>query len=239
MLNIAICDADTQFINKTVSSVTEYCQFHDIAATLFPFISGANLLYEVKDGTEFDLVILDVVEPNENGLETASQIKEMLPYCLILFVTCHAEYAADAFEVSAFRYILKSEINEKLFPALDAAGALLKTEHEQSYVLSHYNHLKRIFYRDIVFISKNSKSSIFHLLSGDELRERKSLEQIYCSLESKDFFFANRSYIVNVSNVIQIDDESIFCRNGSKIPVSRKYRANSKNIIKMFWKTCQ
>ena len=237
MLNVAICDTDTQFIDKMVYSVKEYCQIHSISVKLFPFTSGRNLLYEIRDGTEFDLISLEIVMPKENGLKIARQIKKLLPSCLILFVTCHAEYAVDAFEVSAFRYILKSELKVKLVSALDAAYALLKKKHDQSYVLSHYNHLKRISYRDIVFIRKDSKNSIFHLITENELRERKSLEQRYCSLKSRDFFFVNRSCIVNIAHIMQMDDDKISCQDGSVISVSRKYRASSKDAIKMFWET--
>jgi DNA-binding NarL/FixJ family response regulator len=81
--------------------------------------SGSELLELLKQSAP-DLVILDILMPHLNGLETAVQIKDNFPQIKILFLTMYGEreYLDKAISTGAEGYLLKSDIAAELENAI-------------------------------------------------------------------------------------------------------------------------
>ena len=69
--------------------------------------------------------------PHMNGMELAATIRTYLPGALIIFITAYTKYALDAFELSAFRYIDKEMLPEKLPTAIRDAFRILHMQTDQ------------------------------------------------------------------------------------------------------------
>lgn len=61
-----------------------------------------------------DLLLLDIEMPGDSGLELAKQLSRLQPVPKMVFVTAHAEFALEAFEVAAQGYLLKPVRQDKL-----------------------------------------------------------------------------------------------------------------------------
>lgn len=92
----------------------------------FPYIKvigeagdGSELLEMLKKSTP-DLVILDILMPYLNGMETAVKIKDNFPQIKILFLTMYGEreYLDKAISMGAEGYLLKSDIADELENAI-------------------------------------------------------------------------------------------------------------------------
>ncbi|QXL84486.1 LytTR family DNA-binding domain-containing protein [Comamonas sp. NLF-1-9] len=70
----------------------------------------------------FDLVLLDIHMPGQDGLALAHQIARLAEPPAIVFVTAHAEHAVCAFELDAADYLTKPVRRERLQQALAKAG---------------------------------------------------------------------------------------------------------------------
>jgi two-component system, NarL family, response regulator NreC len=92
----------------------------------FPYI---KVIGEASDGSELlellrkatpDLVILDILMPHLNGVETAVRIKENFPHIKILFLTMYGEreYLYQAISTGAEGYLLKSDVAIELENAI-------------------------------------------------------------------------------------------------------------------------
>ena len=57
----------------------------------------------------------------------------------LFFVTSHAEYAIDAFELSIFRYVPKNNLETKLPAAVIDAAKLIELEAGQEYTIQTAN----------------------------------------------------------------------------------------------------
>lgn len=64
---------------------------------------------------------------------------------------------------------------------------------------------------------------------------RKSLQQIYSELDSPEFLFIDRSYIVNIIQIMKVSDGTAVLKNGAKLPISRAHLQEVKLQINRFW----
>jgi len=70
-----------------------------------------------------DLLILDIEMPHLSGIELAKSLT-VLP--MIIFITSHSTYAADAFEVDALDYLVKPVAPHRLMRAIEKARQLME-----------------------------------------------------------------------------------------------------------------
>ncbi|MGB3071723.1 MAG: LytTR family DNA-binding domain-containing protein [Ottowia sp.] len=69
----------------------------------------------------FDLVLLDIHMPGADGIQLAGALRQLPEPPLVIFVTAHAEYAVNAFELEAVDYLTKPVRLERLQAALQKA----------------------------------------------------------------------------------------------------------------------
>ena len=70
--------------------------------------NGLSALEEIKKN-DFDLVLLDVLMPEMDGIETLKEIKKIRPETEVVMLTGHAsvKVGIDGMKSGAFNYILK------------------------------------------------------------------------------------------------------------------------------------
>ena len=70
--------------------------------------NGLSALEKIK-ANDFDLVLLDVLMPEMDGIETLKEIKKIKPETEVIMLTGHAsvEVGIEGMKAGAFNYILK------------------------------------------------------------------------------------------------------------------------------------
>jgi DNA-binding NarL/FixJ family response regulator len=88
-------------------------------ATLGDAQSGLAALAQVQAAT-WDLVLLDVMMPQQNGLETLRALKRENPNLKVLMLSAYAhdDYVGDACRAGALGYLLKDRLAADLLPAV-------------------------------------------------------------------------------------------------------------------------
>ncbi|NDV19859.1 response regulator [Pseudodesulfovibrio sp. JC047] len=84
--------------------------------------SGQEALQAIRDA-EFDVVILDVLMPEMNGIETLRRIKAIKPDLPVIILTGHASSKAmiEGMDIGAFDFLIKPVGTDELyFRVLDA-----------------------------------------------------------------------------------------------------------------------
>ena len=115
MLTVMICD-DHPLFREGVKKILG--RFHDIAVE-GEAGSGPELL-EALAVRRFDVVILDLSLPGQNGLDVLSRLRgiEGAPAVLILSMHPEAEYAVRALKAGAAGYVEKASVPEELITAI-------------------------------------------------------------------------------------------------------------------------
>lgn len=191
------------------------------------YISANDLLTDLECGAFYSVFLIDIKMPETTGLILAKEIQKYYTNVVIIFITDYIEYAVNAFEVNAYRYILKRELDVKLPQALQDVIPRLRKRSNGCYLLSHYRDLEVILYDDIYYISKENKNVVFHHRYGVSY-ERKTLKQVYEKLPKIQFIEAGRGYIVNVAQIKRFGSREILLYNGKSIPVGK---ANTNEMM--------
>ena len=151
VLSIGVCDDNMIECTALSQKIKRLLSLKGIAATVSDFYSGqALLIWEQK----IDILFLDIKMASLNGLETAKLLREQGQDFLLIFITSAEEYVYDAFEVEAFRYLLKPADDFKLEQSLFAAVEK-KRKNPGNFFIFHRNHevikinLDEVFYFEI------------------------------------------------------------------------------------------
>lgn len=235
MLNIAICDDDALIISQVKELTTIFFRTHCVDIKITSYQSSENLMYDLKDGLHYDLFLLDIEMPATDGMELAKDIHDSIPFARVIFITSHLEYAIEAYEFSVFRYIPKTAINSKLPRALDDFYKLYRLERNEFYTIQVKNQVKRISYRDILYILKEGKYAIFHLINGEKRAVRKTLTQVFQEINKEYFYFVDRGCIVNLANVIGMDEKGVLLPDDRWITIGKASIPEFKTIMLQFW----
>ena len=235
MIRIAICDDEEKAVALHEQFVKDSLQACSIGYEITTYTQSRNLLYDITDdGFFYDLILLDIEMPGISGMEIPQQIKAFLPNVRIIFVTSHTEYAIDAFELSIFRYVPKSNLEVKLTTAVTDAAKLIELETGQEYTIQTAKRMEKIPYKDIYYIQRDGKNASIVSSAGTS-KVRKSLQQMFEELNTPEFIFIDRGYIVNIIQIMKISDGMAVLKNGEQLPISRSHLKEVKRQINQFW----
>ncbi len=235
MVKIAICDDEEKSVVLHEKLVKECLQSAGIRYEITTYTQSRSLLCDITDDAFFyDLILLDIEMPGISGMEIPRQIQNFLPNVRIIFVTSHTEYAIDAFELSIFRYVPKSNLEAKLTAAVTDAAKLIELEAGQEYIIQTANRMEKIPYKDIFYIQRDGKNASIVSSTGIS-KVRKSLQQVYQELNAPEFLFTDRGCIVNIIHIMKISGSTVILKNREQLPVSRSHLQEVKQKINRFW----
>lgn len=109
MINAVLIDDERPALKLLEHLLKEYKEINVIASFTNP-LKAIEELAQLKP----HVVFLDVNMPQLQGIDAASIIQDRSPDTDVIFITAHAQYAIDAFEVYALDYVLKPIIPERL-----------------------------------------------------------------------------------------------------------------------------
>ena len=233
-IRIAIIDDDENsreqiktITEKTLSERNQNCFVKTYA-------SAIDLLMDLENGVYYGAFLVDVEMPKMTGLELARKIQKYYADATIIFVTDYVQYSPGAFEVNAFRYIMKRDLHEKLPMALKKMIPRLENKATGCYIIRRYLDAEVLLYREIFYIKKEGKNVVFCHTHG-ESSERKSLIKIAEELPQGQFVEVSRGYLVNASYVMALKNKELIMRNGDRIPVARKNIEDILERIAAYW----
>ena len=128
-MRILCVDDDPAELSRTAELCRALRQKPEVAA----FADGTAALAYLS-GHPARIALLDVVMPGMDGLALARRIRQEHPGTAVIFLTAHAEHAAEAFRLHAAGYILKPADPERLAEEVDYALSILPPERSAPHI---------------------------------------------------------------------------------------------------------
>ena len=222
MLKIAICDDNPDFLSTTKDQLLHWP--NKPQSTSISCFSNGDALLCAHAADAFDIILLDVVMPNTNGLTTAREIRLLDPIVKIVFLTSSSEFAVESYAVKASNYLLKPLNPDALFLCLDELLAELN-QGKNNILVKTPTAVHRVKLNQIEYIEAQNKHTLF-ALTGEKMLESTEALNVYEDrlLISDGFFKCHRSYIVNIHRVDSYTQKEIKTQSGRTIPLSRSFQ---------------
>ncbi len=235
MLRIAVCDDEQVIAENNKTTLEAVLKELGVTGEITTYTDSRNLLFDITDDNfHYDLLLSDIEMPEISGMELAEKIKPFLPDIRIIFITSHIEYAIDAFELSIFRYVPKADIAKRLPSAIKDAVSLISLEADKSYTIQAKGRFEKIPLKDILFVERDGKNAAINTTNGIS-KVRKSLQAVFDEINSEEFIFIDRGYIVNLIHIMQIKNSTAVLKNGTVLPISRSHLQTVKEQINSYW----
>lgn len=189
-----------------------------------------------------DIAFLDINMPELDGMSLGKILVKLNPDLKIVFITAYRDYAAEAFEIKAFDYLLKPYSEKRIMEVLNNLSSIKETASPKE--VEKINKVTVFLGEKMVVLSLDE---IYYI----EVSEKESLvytkDEIYTSklkiskweeiLPKNKFYRTHRAYIVNLDKIKEV--EPWF--NGTyvlkiqdlkfKIPVSRNNTKEFKELL--------
>ena len=189
-----------------------------------------------------DIVFLDINMPELDGMSLGKILTKLNPNIKIIFITAYRDYAAEAFEIKAFDYLLKPYSEKRITEVLN--NLTMIKDNSPTKEVEKINKVTVFLDEKMVVLSLDE---IYYI----EVSEKESLvytqNEIYTSklkiskweeiLHKNKFYRTHRAYIVNLDKIKEV--EPWF--NGTfvlkiqdlkfKVPVSRNNIKEFKELL--------
>lgn len=165
-----------------------------------------------------DLLILDVAMPGLSGMQLA---RSLVNQPMIIFITSHTEFAADAFEVDAIDYLVKPVIQERLMKAIDKARSLhnlklqskghdnIRMQGEEAFFIRENNAYTKVLYDDITYIESLGDFVHIYLSNGQRKIALVNLKNLEQQLPSATFIRISRAHMIHKMKVTTLDSNAV------------------------------
>lgn len=232
-MNIAVCDDQKEYRDILHQKILKHGFEYDYEVNVREFESGSRLLEAVERGERFDTYFLDIQMGREEdeGISAARELRQMGETGLIVYVTAFAGYMQVGYEVRAFRYLLKSQLDEMLPSVLrDIREELCSGQY---FTFQYDRESFRIPEKDIVYLESSRRVILLHTQQA-EYRLYGNLNRLEQELGGGShclFLRCHKSFLVNVRYMHRLAGPELELADGSRIPVSRAYMERVKGAM--------
>lgn len=235
-MQVAICDDIQRELQKIREALDIYLREHpELRFDIDEYGTAADVLKAVLQGKTYEIALLDICMPGVLGTDAAEEMLAKSPDMSIIFLTTSDEYAVTAFAMNATHYLLKPFSQEQFDAALDRA--VKKTEEQNFISLACVDGMYRIRRTEIVSVESHNHYLTINLSSGEILRLRMKLSQLFEEIrDCREFVKVGASYAANLAFVRRISANTVEMLNGSKIPIPRR---SSEQVRKAYMDFCR
>lgn len=227
-MRIAICDDEPLYRQILREKIEKDSFAHDYDADISEYASGRQLIEATENGITADVFFLDIQTEYgpDDGIRTGRELRRRGENGLIVYITGFIDYVQTGYEVKAFRYLLKSQISEKLPQVLaDIRLELSASE----YAFQTGGEILRVDKRGILYLESSGR--ILRLVtSGDEYRFYDTLDHAEKEL-GDGFLRCHRSFLVNKQLIRKCSGRQIILPGDIAVPISRSYADKVKKCL--------
>lgn len=195
-----------------------------------------------------DIVFIDIQLDEESGLTLANQLENLDPAPAIVFATAYDEYALQAFELNALDYILKPFDDNRIQRTLEKVHKVKQILNKDTSAVSSSKNITNgkiavlveekiiiLSFDDILYLESSEGKCTIKTME-QSLKVGEALIVLEKKIDASQFLRVHRSYIVNLDQIVEIEPWfnstfNLIMRDGSRVPVSRTYVKELKQVI--------
>lgn len=225
-MRIAILDDEKHHIEVTKKIVKDFFGEEEVLITCYETKKDFDNDFEISPFL-FDILVLDILLPQSDGIEIAREIRSRNERCRIIFLSNYLEFATEVYETEHTFFVLKSDAVKKLPVAIKKAIDQLEKRRKESICIKALHDTQKVIcFEDVVYVERVKRRTIINTVSGEE-ETLENVSDVFGSLEDK-LVRCHRSFWANPAHLKSFSSSEIVFANGMKIPLSRSYSKEMK-----------
>lgn len=227
MLHIAICDDDRQVLDSLHEKLIKAAG--DMVGAVEKYDSGEKLLFSFAGSrTKTDVVILDIMLGNDNGIELAKRLREIRPETQVIFLSGHEDYFIQVYDVEHIYFLKKPVKEEDLRKAVELAKKNAERKHKEIFHRDTKNALYTIEMDKVFYLEKDKRKVNLFGAEEKEFSFYATFDEIKPQL-NEFFIQCHNSYMVNLVNVESMKSDCFILKNEKRIPISSSRKREAKS----------
>lgn len=227
MIHICICDDNDTIREEICHLIKKFGEKNNISVGISQYSSGEEMLFSISGGDKIiDIVFMDILMKKLDGIETAAQLRQMIPAAQIVFLTVSKEHVFEALEVMPLHYLVKQDlVSEKLERVLLKAVSLAEKNKKEMFTYKFGKVMGSVPLCDIIYFEVKNRIIEMHLRDRSHIEFYCNLTDLEEQLHGDNFERVHRSYIVNFENVDFLSGKELVCTDKTVITIGQKYIA--------------
>jgi len=237
MVQILICDDDPVFVRTMSQKIIALPSYSPKSMNLRELTDIPGIKADVL--AQCDILFLDIDLGEKSGIDLARAMRKLNPETVLIFVTNFSEYAPEGYEVDAFRYLAKSDLDQKLPAYFSDALAVYRKRIRKVEILCEGESVS-IPIQALSYVESRGHEQNLHLVGGprEQLFSRLTMKQLEDLLFPQGFLRIHKSFLVNMAYLQSLQSTGAVLTTGQSLPVgARSYRENKQEFIR--WKAQQ
>ncbi len=218
MLSIAVCDDELLECLDICAKIKTCLEELKIPYTIKQFCRGKELLLCLN---QFDLIFLDILMDEMDGMETARRCRELAYEKMLVFLSSSRRYVFEAYDVEAFHYLVKPVSQEKLKSVLKRAADRERSVFQEYIIASQKGQRRKLFLDRILYFEMKGRQVDVHE-EKEIITYYEQIGTLEKQLLGKGFFRCHKSYMVNLKHVDGYNRQEAILDNGERILMAKR-----------------
>lgn len=225
MLDIAVCDDDRYQQGELEEMLYALGRKHGISLEVYVYERGESLLAEVRKGTRYDIVYLDIEMEGMDGIRVAEELRNCDRTLQLIYVTQYDRYIWQSIGTMPSGYIIKPvkpEEFEKIFRKI--CGWI---QEKDAYFRFVSDKIKGKVSLKSIHYFRSTLRQVEVVCEKESYLVYRKLDQIEGELESagqRQFLRIHQSYLVNYNQIRCFGHNWVELETGLRLPMSRRKR---------------
>lgn len=230
MIRIALCDDDAKALSVIAGAVRSVFTDRGYTPEITRFPSGGQLLANAAE-IAYDIVMLDIEMPGEDGVEIGRRLKEISPSAALIYVSDREDRVFDSLSTQPLGFVRKRSFLADLSAVAELyeANAPSRAKGERMNFLTRRG-LITLTLSEIRYIEGNKNYQMIYEAEKSEPTEIKmTMEKLDHELFPYGFIRIHKGFLVNYRHIQRIERARLLLTDGTELPVSGKRETEVKS----------
>ena len=233
-MRIVICDDDIIFAKKLYEGIVRVCdELGEKGVQVLSFSCGEDFFNYYEQEKRIDIILLDIMMKNVNGIEVAKAIRLGDANMEIIFLTSLKNYVFEGYNLRATNYLLKPINYLVLKKEIEKAIENIKRIQNAYFVEKNDLGVFKIYADDIRFIETYMRNTKIHL-KDESVLSYKSMKKHMQELEQNDFYRIHESYIVNMKYIKKVVGYEVVLTDETVLPMGKSRKKQFMESLNYF-----
>jgi len=224
-LNIAFLD-DNRVDLEVIKQLT--VRFFGAKNCMLSCFDNVSEFMSALPASSYDLIFLDIVLNDENGIQIGEKLNELSPDSDIVFISGYPQYFQDVYR-ARHSWFLTKPLDWGRFS--EAMSRIMKRNETGMLGIHTKQGLERIPYRSILYLESVLKHTILHMKDGSKPDFSIQLQKVENDLPDTMFVRIHKSYIVNVRHILKYNSRFIEVEGGTQLPIGRTFYTSARERL--------